>query len=277
MKKYKYELIITIVGGLLTFIELFLDKNFSVFILSITIILDIAVLGVRFLILDGLKNSSDLYKFIYDIENDIWREEAFAEYNTFMQKMREMSNGKRKIDSTKITAEEIRLISQSQKSIYCTYYADSIVKLEMRLNTHSKYNPLNSINKSYDNIASKKINKKRIFILDKIDLNNPKVINILIELNNYYSDLNFSTKFLLFSKMKEINIPYVGNMILSDNYECTTCIDKTIYPGDYMKKEYYLTREVTSNNYINPSIVSEYTDNFMRMWEIAVSIGEITG
>lgn len=48
MKKYKYELSISIIGCILAIIELFLDINFGIFILSITIIMDLALLGIRF-------------------------------------------------------------------------------------------------------------------------------------------------------------------------------------------------------------------------------------
>ena len=56
MKKYKYELAISIIGAILSVIELFLNINFGIFILSVTIIMDLALLGIRFLITENLNN-----------------------------------------------------------------------------------------------------------------------------------------------------------------------------------------------------------------------------
>ena len=132
-----------------------------------------------------------------------------------------------------------------------------------------------AINTSYKNIKSKKIDKKRIFILDRVSLEDDEVKKVLNELYEYYSSLNFQTKFLLFSKMKEVGIPYIGNMILVDNTECTICKDNTRYPDEYIKKDCNLIRELECNNIVNSSIINEYENVFRRMWELAVGIGEI--
>lgn len=275
MKKYKYELAISIVGGILSIVEFFLDINFGFFILAVTIIMDLALLGIRSLVLEGLRESSELYKYIYDIQNDCWRKKAIEKYNRLSQELQEMTRGNRKIASNKVTSEELRLITQAKKNIYCTYLADNMVKLKTRLNTNAKYNPMYAINNSYKNIKSKKMDRKRVFILDKIDLGEEETKKVLKELYEYYSSLKFDTKFLLLSKMKEIKIPYIGNMILSDDVECTICIDNTEYPDEYINKDYNLIRELDCNNIVNPSIIYEYKDVFLRMWELAVSIEEI--
>lgn len=75
--------------------------------------------------------------------------------------------------------------------------------------------------------------------------------------------------------MKEIGIPYIGNIILVDGTECTVCIDKTVYPDEYTKKNYNLRRELECNNIVNLPIISEYTNTFTRMWELAVNIEDI--
>lgn len=275
MKKYKYELAISIIGAILSVIELFLNINFGIFILSVTIIMDLALLGMRFLITENLNKNNELYKNIYDIKDTYWRDEALSKYESLRQELNEMAKGQRKVGSNMITAEELRIINQSKKSIYCTYFADNMIKLEMRLNTNAKQNPMYAINTSYKNIKSKKIDKKRIFILDRVSLEDDEVKKVLNELYEYYSSLNFQTKFLLFSKMKEVGIPYIGNMILVDNTECTICKDNTRYPDEYIKKDCNLIRELECNNIVNSSIINEYKNVFRRMWELAVGIGEI--
>lgn len=275
MKKYKYEVLISIVGGILSIIELFLDIDFGFFIISITIILDLALLGIRSLVKDSLKESNELYKYVYEISNDYWRKKAVEEYNKLKTNLQEMASGNRRIEPNMVTAEELRLINKSEKSIYCTYFADNIIKLQIRLNSWAKHNPMYAINNSYKNIKSKHFDKKRIFILDKIDLKDKEVSNILKELHKYYSDAGFDTKFILYTKMKEINIPYVGNMVLSDEIECTVCIDKTEYPKDYMENEYRLTRELSCNNIVNYQTINEYKEIFYRMWEMALDIDSI--
>lgn len=275
MKRYKYEVLISLVGGILSIIELFLDIDFGFFIISITIILDLALLGIRSLVKDSLKESNELYKYVYEISNDYWRKKAVEKYNKLKSNLQEMASGNRRIEPNMITAEELRLINKSEKSIYCTYFADNIIKLQIRLNSWAKHNPMYAINTSYKNIKSKNFDKKRIFILDKIDLKDKEVSNILKEIHKYYSDAGFDTKFILYTKMQEINIPYVGNMVLSDEIECTVCIDKTEYPKDYMENEYRLKRELSCNNIVNYQIINEYKEIFYRMWEMALDIDSI--
>lgn len=275
MKKYKYELAISITGGILSAIEFFLDINFGIFILCVTIIMDLALLGIRFLIVENLNKNNELYKYIYDIKDAYWRDRALLKYESLRQELSEMSKGQRKVESNMITAEELRIINQSKKSIYCTYFADNMIKLEMRLNTNVKQNPMYAINTSYKNIKLKNIDKKRIFILSKVSLEDDEVKKVLNELYEYYSSLKFQTKFLLFSKMQEVGIPYIGNMILVDNAECTICKDNTRYPDEYIKKDCNLIRELECNNIINSSIIHEYQNDFRRMWELAVGIEDI--
>ena len=275
MKRYKYEVAISITGGILSAIELFLNINFGVFILCITIILDLALLGVRFLITENLNKNNELYKYIYDIKNTYWRDRALSKYEFLRQELSDMAKGQRKVEANMITIEELRIISHSKKSIYCTYFADNMIKLEMRLNTNAKHNPMYAINASYKNIKLKNIDRKRIFILNKISLEDDVVKKVLNELYQYYSSLKFQTKFLLFSKMQEVGISYIGNMILVDNIECTICKDNTRYPDEYIKKDCNLIRELECNNIINLSIIHEYQNDFNRMWELAVDIEDI--
>ncbi len=170
MKKYKYELSISIIGCILAIIELFLDINFGIFILSITIIMDLALLGIRFFISENLGKNNELYKYICDINNTYWRNEALSKYEYLKRELYDMAKGQRKVESSMITSEELRIINQSTKSIYCTYFADDKIKLKIRLNVKVKQNPMYAINTSYKNINQKVKDKKRIFVLDKIPI-----------------------------------------------------------------------------------------------------------
>lgn len=275
MKKYKYELAISIIGGVLSVIELFLDINFGLFILSITIVMDLALLSIRLLISENLSENNELYKYIYSMRNIYWRDMALSKYESFKRELVEMADGQRKVEANMITSEELRIINQAKRTIYCTYFADNMIKLKIRLNVNVKQNPMYAINTSYKDIKSKKLDRKRIFVLDKIEVENEEVKRVLRELHQYYTSLKFQTKFLLLSKMKEIGIPYIGNIILVDGTECTVCIDKTVYPDEYTKKNYNLRRELECNNIVNLPIISEYTNTFTRMWELAVNIEDI--
>ena len=64
-------------------------------------------------------------------------------------------------------------------------------------------------------------------------------------------------------------------MVISDETECTVCIDKTEYPKDYMENEHRLTRELTCNNIVNYQTINEYKEIFYRMWEMALDIDSI--
>ena len=275
MKKYKYELAVTIVGGVVSVIELFLNLDFGFFILANTIILDLALLGMRFLVANELKESNELYKCVYNISSSYWREIALFKYNELKEYLQSMQNGVRKIDSKDITSEELRLIKQAKASIYCIYLADSIVKLKMRLSNNANFNPMYTVNFSYNSVKQKELDRRRVFILDKLDLNDSVVMALINDINAYYKNMNFEIRFIFLSKLKEINLPYFGNTIISDSKECTVCIDHTEYPIDYMDKGYDIKRKLSCENIISPMVLHKHLENFLKIWEMSVDIDKL--
>ncbi|MCM1048292.1 MAG: hypothetical protein NC433_07700 [Clostridiales bacterium] len=276
MSKYKYEIAVAIVGGIISIIELFLDIKFCFFIISITILLDLSMLGMREYIKDCLREYSEFYNSLYNIGDKYWKSLAEKELIHTRELLEQMKQGTRTLKANNITSEELRLIRQAKKLIYCTYYADSLIKLRFRLNDKSKYNPMQSINLIYKDLANKKICKKRIFILDRIDVEDSETKKILKEIEEYYSSdiIGFKVRYIFYSKLREMNIVYHGNIILVDNLECTLCSDNTQYPNDYFERDQNIMRDVKASNVINATLIKEYKSNFEAIWEMALPYSE---
>ena len=277
MNKYKYEISVALIGGIVSIIELFLDVKLGFFIISITILLDLSVLGIRTYIKECLREYSEIHNLVHSVNNKYWRALAEKELLRTKEILNQMEQGKREIRSDEITFEELRLIKQAKKYIYCTYYADSLAKLKIRLNSQSKYNPMLAINVAYKNTTEKNICKKRIFILDKLDINAPEIKTILEEIDEYYSSasIGFIVKYIFYSKLREMSIAYMGNMVLVDDIESTLCIDNTQYPKDYFDKDQNIARDIKASNVINNKLLEDYKYNFEKIWNISLSLSEL--
>lgn len=272
MSKYKYEIAVAVTGGIISILELFLDAKFGFFIIAITILLDLSMIGMRAYIKEGLKECSEIHGSLYNIDNRYWKTLAEKELENTKDLLNQMKQGERTLESKDITFEELRLIKQAKKYIYCTYYADDLIKLKIRLNNKSKYNPMQAINLVYKDIADKRIDRKRIFVLDKIDVEDPETKKIFKEIEDYYSsdDIGFENRYIFYSKLREMKIEYYGNIVLIDNLECTLCMDDTHYPNDYFEKDQNIVRDVKARNIINTRLISEYKTNFEIIWEMSL-------
>lgn len=277
MNKYKYEISVALIGGIASIIEMFLDLKLSFLIIAITILLDLSVLGIRTYISECLREYSEIHNLVHSLSNRHWRTLAEKQLMRTIEILKQMEQGKRELGSDEITLEELRLINQAKKYIYCIYYADSLAKLKIRLNGQSKYNPMLAVNVAYKNIAEKNICKKRIFILDKLDINNPEIRAILKELDEYYSStsIGFTVKYIFYSKLREMNIAYLGNMVLVDDVESTLCIDNTQYPKDYFDKDQNIARDIKASNVINSKLLEDYKYNFEKIWNISLPLSEL--
>ena len=179
MNKYKYEVAVAVVGGIISILELSLDIKFGFFIIAITILLDLSMIGMRVYIKETLKEYSEFHNLLYGIDSRYWKSLAENEFENVKSLLKQMKQGERVLKAGSITSEELRLIKQAKKYVYCTYFADDLIKLEFRLNNKSKYNPMQAINLVYKNLANKKIDRKRIFVLDRVDAENPETKRIL--------------------------------------------------------------------------------------------------
>lgn len=276
MNKYKYEIAVAIIGGVISIIELFLDIKFGFFIIAITILLDLSMIGMRAYIKDGLREYSEFHNSLYSIDNKYWKALAEKELAHTKELLDQMKQGTRILRANDIISEELRLIRQAKKYVYCTYYADSLIKLKIRLNGKSQYNPLQAINLVYKDLADKKIDKKRIFILDKIDIESLETKKILKEIEEYYSSdiIGFKIRYIFYSKLREMNIAYYGNIVLTDNLECTLCSDNTQYPNEYFERDQNIVRDVKASNVINTRLIEEYKSNFQVIWEMSLPYSE---
>lgn len=277
MSKYRFDIIVILVGGSVSIIELLLDAKLGFFIISITILLELSMLGMRSYTKECLMEYSEIHNLIYRINNKHWHALAKKELLTTKEVLKQMEQGKRELKANEITTEELRLIKSAKKYIYCTYFADSLIKLKIRLNSVSKYNPMMAINASYSEIGSKKMYRKRVFVLDKINVTDPEIKKVLEELNQYYSsdNVNFDVRYIYYSKLREMNIQYHGNLILVDDVECTLCLDHTDYPEDYFEKDQNIVRVINASNIINDKLLEDYKIYFEKVWEMSLPISEL--
>lgn len=276
MNKYKYEIAVALTGGIISIIELFLDIKLGLFIIAITILLDLSMIGIRTYTKDCLKEYSEFHNLLYSIDNKYWHTLAESELARTRDGLNQLKQGARKLKANEITAEELRLIRHASKYVYCTYYADSLIKLKIRLNDNLKYNPMQTINLAYKDLVDKKICKKRIFILDKINVENLETKKVLNKIEEYYSSdaIGFKVRYIFYSKLREMNIAYYGNIVLVDDLECTLCTDKTQYPNDYFERDQNIVRDVNASNIINTKQIEDYKSNFENIWEMSLPYSE---
>lgn len=278
MKEFKYEIYISIGGATLSVIQFFINPEFSFLILAFTIVLDIAIFGIKSDMRTHINSVDKCQRLIFDIHNKRWRDAAEKLLNETLEQIKSISDGTRMISLSNINNEELALMESAQKSIKCIYYAESLVKLKMRL-PDSIYNPLYSVLTGYSDKKYKKLEKKRIIIIgNNIDITKEETKEFLKKINAFNrgkineNGLEFDIRFLLFSKLTELQIPLIGNLLLVDNIEATTVVDKTVYPDDYLEKNTQILRDLDCRATINQVEIKRLQDIFQRMWEIALDI-----
>lgn len=105
--------------------------------------------------------------------------------------------------------------------------------------------------------------KQRMIVLSNIvftlEVNRTHLRTVNIFTTKMCTDcgLGFETRYVLLSKLKEQQSPYINNLLPVDNREVTTVLDKTVYPEDYLINDMCMVRDLFCRGTIDPVRVNE--------------------
>lgn len=277
MKEYKNEIVIAFIGAILSLIQWFINAEFTFLILVFTLIIDIALISIKSDVQKYIDSIDECQRLIGKINDKRWKNEATELYNETKKELENMSLGNREISVSEVNHQEMALMRAAKNSIHCIYYADSILKLQMRLSTRIT-NPLGTIINGYRDMDHENIEKQRVIVLSNIDFSIEENRTLLRDVNNFNTKscidggLGFTTRYVLLSKLMEHQISYVNNLLLVDNREATTVQDKTIYPEDYLINDTHIVRDLICRGTIEAVRVNELQRTYKKIWDAAVPI-----
>lgn len=277
MKEYKNEIIIAFIGAVLSLIQWFINAEFTFLILAFTLIIDIALISIKSDTEKYINSVDECQRLIGKIDDRRWKNEATEIYNETKKQLENMTSGNREIPISEINNQEMELMKSAKNSIHCIYYADSTLKLQMRLSTRIT-NPLSTIINGYRDIKNKNVEKQRVIVLSNIDFTKEENRTLLRNVNDFNTKscmeggLGFEMRYVLLSKLMEHQIFYVDNLLLVDNREATTVQDKTLYPDDYIVNDTFIVRDLICRGTIESVRVNELRRTYLKIWDAALPL-----
>lgn len=277
MKRYKNEIIIAAIGSISSLIQWFINSEFTFLILVFTLVVDMAIISNKSDIEEYITSVDECQRLIGKITDRRWKKEATEMYNETKRQLESMASGNRDIPVFEVNNQEMELMRAAKNSIHCIYYADSVLKLRMRVSTQIT-NPLGTIINGYRDMSHENIEKQRVIVLSNIDFTLEVNRTLLRTVNDFNTrtctdgGLGFETRYVLLSKLKEQQIPYINNLLLVDDREATTVLDKTVYPEDYLIKDTHIVRDLICRGTIDPIRVNELQKNYKKIWDTAMSL-----